>query len=130
VAQARRLQRCEIGGIEAHDLEAEAVGGAILDTDEDGLDAAATDRDAEETLCFPPGENGNGDLGAVVRLGLGPFEKAVEPGLGAVRGDHEPAELVENKRERRGEWHGGPRIRGRLDNGRVVKPLLPTMITI
>ena len=115
VAKRRRLQGREVGGIEAHDLKAKAVGGAVLDADKDRLDAAAVDRDAEEALRFPPGEDGNGDLGAVVRLGLGPLEKAVEPGLGAVRGDHEPAELVENKRERRGEWHGGlnPRRAGR-----------------
>ena len=115
VAKRRRLQGREVGGIEAHDLETETVGGAVLDADKDRLDAAAVDRDAEEALRFPPGEDGNGDLGAVVRLGLGPLEKAVEPGLGIERGDHEPAELVENKRERRGEWHGGlnPRRAGR-----------------
>jgi hypothetical protein len=99
----------------AFHLEAEAVGGAILDADEDRLDAAAVDRDAEESLRFPTGEDGDGDLGTVVRLGLGPLEKAVEPGLGIERGDHEPAELVENKRERHGEWHGelNPRRAGR-----------------
>ena len=119
VAQARRLQRREVGGIEAHDLETEPVGRAVLDADKDRLDAAAIDRNAEESLRFPPGEDGNGDLGTVVRLRLGALEKAVEPGLGVERGDHEPAELRPDKCDRRGEWHGERLIPRRAGKGRA-----------